>query len=148
MGALVFNVNATPSQQNDASALSGGNTRSIIPSNASASNGSTAPTMSAAKATSTTGILIAGYTVKQTASLVTSNIGKFTGNSRLQNQVNNNMKFGATIVGLFTHPLMTSLALAADGASYAINTSFELTESRIRSSQAQAMAGTLRGRKN
>ena len=148
MGALVFNVNATPSQQNDASALSGGNTRSIIPSNASASNGSTAPTMSAAKATSTTGVLMAGYAIKQTASLVTSNISKLTGSSRLQNNINNSLKFAATIGSLFKHPVVTAIAVGVDGASYAINTSIELTESRIRSSQAQAMAGTLRGRKN
>lgn len=148
MGALVFNVNATPSQQNDASALSGGNTRSIIPSNASASNGSTAPTMSAAKATSTTGVLIAGYAVKQTASLVTSNIGKVTGNSHLQNQVNIGLKAGATVIGFLKHPVITSFALAADGINYAINTYFTERDDKIRSAQAQAIAGTLRGMKH
>ena len=147
MGALVFNVNATPTQVPEATALTNNN-KTIIPSSVSATQGTTTPMMSVSKTISTTGVLIAGYAVKQTASLVTSNIGKVTGNSHLQNQVNNNMKFGATIVGLFTHPLATSLALAADGANYAVNTFFVETESRARSAQAQAIAGTTRGMKH
>lgn len=147
MGALVFNINSTPTQTPEATALTN-NTKTIIPSSASATQGTTTPMMNATRTISTTGVLIAGYAIKQSANLITSNVGRLTGNSHLQNQVNNNLKFGATIVGLFTHPLMTSLALAADGVNYAINTHFTETESRARSAQAQAIAGTMRGMKH
>lgn len=147
MGALVFNINSTPAQAPESAALTN-NTKTIIPSTASATQGTTAPMMNATRTISTTGVLIAGYTIKQSANFITSNVGKFTGNSHLQNQVNANLKFGATIVGLFTHPLMTSLALATDGINYAINTYFTETESRARSAQAQAIAGTMRGMKH
>lgn len=147
MGALVFNINEKPTQSPESTALSN-NTKTLIPSNVSATQGIASPTMNAGQTISTAGVLMAGYAVKQTANLITTNIGRLTGNSHLQNQVNNNLKFGATVVGLFTHPIMTSLALAADGASYAMNTFFVENESRARAAQAQAMAGTLRGRKN
>ncbi len=147
MGALVFNINATPKQTPESTALTN-NQKTIIPSTASATQGTTTPTMDAAKTISTTGVLIAGYAIKQSANIITSNVGRLTGNSHLQNQVNANLKFGATMVGLFTHPLMTSLALAADGVNYAINTYYTETESKARSAQAQAIAGTLRGMKH
>ena len=146
MGVLVFNVNATPEQTNEAQALS--NKSSIIPSNASATKGMTPPTKSMAQTVSTTGVLVASYAVKQTASMITSNVGRLTGNSHLQNQVNIGMKTGAVVLGLLTHPLATSMALAADGANYAINTYFTERDDKIRASQAAAIAGTLRGMKH
>lgn len=145
--ALVFNVNATPAQTTEAQAF-GGNIRAIIPSSAGATQGMQAPTMSIAKTVSTTGLFIAGYAVKQTASIVTQNVSKITGNSHLQKEVNSNIKFAATAVGLFTHPIVTSMALAADGINYAINNFYIDSESKARSAQAQAKAGTLAGRKN
>lgn len=147
MAALVFEINATPAQANDAQALSN-NSTSIVPSTAGAKQGITAPVKDVSKITNTTGVLIAGYTIKQAAGLITSNVGRLTGNSHLQNQVNNAMKLGATAVGLFTHPIMTSLALAVDGINYGINSYFTERDDKIRASQAQAIAGTLRGRKN
>lgn len=146
MAAIVFNINSAPNQTTDASALSG-NTNELISSSANATNGLKAPVKSATNLTSTTGLFLALNVAKQASTLVTSNVGKITGNSHFQNQVNTGLKVVATAVGLATHPIMTSIALAFDGANYAINNYFYEREDRIRSAQAQAIAGTLRGRK-
>lgn len=146
MGVLVFNVNATtPQQSTEAQAIGKG---SLIPNNASATQGMTTPTMGGAKAVSTTGVLVAGYTAKQAYNLVTQNVGRLTGNSHLQNQVNIGMKVGATAVGLMTNPIITSMALAFDGINYGINTYFTERDDKIRASQARAIAGTMKGMKH
>lgn len=146
MGAVVFNVVASAEQQTDASALSG--SKGVISSNASANKGLVDNSVTSGKIGNTIGIGIALNTIKQTSTLITSNAGKITGNSHLQNQINNGMKLGGLLVGAVTHPVLTLTAAGIDYGNYAVNKFFVETEDKFRSSQAQAIAGTLKGRKN
>ncbi len=145
--AVVINVNAVQ-QQTESEALTG-KTNTIIPANAGVNQGvaSAGKALNTKNIVSTGGLFIAASIGKQAFSMVTSNVGRVSGNSHLQNQVNTNLKLAATAVGLFTHPVITGIALAADGINYAIDTYFTERNDRVKSAQAQAIAGTVRGRK-
>ncbi len=143
--AVIINVNAVQQAPNSESVNN--NNNSIIPSNAGVGVGATSKAMDVKGVVSTTGLFIAANVGKQAFNLVTSNIGKITGNSHLQDQVNIGLKTVGYAIGFATHPVITSIALGVEGVSTAINNYFEQSESKAKSAQMQMMAGTLRGRK-
>lgn len=145
MGAIVFNINANPSQQTNSVVSS---TQAIKPTNLASGDSLSGQTLKASKISDTTALFLTLNVAKQASNLITQNVGKITGNSHFQNNVNIALKAGALSIGFATHPIMTSIAFAFDGANYAINNYFKEREDKIRSAQASAIAGTLRGRKN
>ncbi len=143
--AVVINVNAVQQAPNNEGTQT--TTNNVIPSNASVDVGTTTKAMSIKNIASTTGLFVAGAMIKNTASLITSNVGKWSGNSHLQSQVNNGLKLGATVIGLATHPIITGIALGADFANYAVDKYITEKESSYQSYTNSLIAGTVRGRK-
>lgn len=71
----------------------------------------------------------------------TSNIGKWSGNTRVQNQINTAKQFVGYGIAFAINPVLGALTVAMDGVTNAIDYAYENKWNDIRASQAQARAG-------
>jgi hypothetical protein len=84
---------------------------------------------------------VAVMAVQKTASYVTSNVGKWTGNSRNQTKVNNVMKLGGYAAMAYANPYLAIAAVALEVGTQAIDYSFERYWDTKQAQQRQARTG-------
>lgn len=78
---------------------------------------------------------------QQTFGYITSNIGKWTGSSRTQQNVNNTLQFAQTVGMIAINPTVGLINLGLNLATTAIDTAWEQKWDRLQSQQALARAG-------
>jgi hypothetical protein len=85
--------------------------------------------------------ILAVSTAKRSISYLTSNVGKYSGNSRNQTIMNNITKMAGYAVAFAVNPALGAATVALDSITYGINLAYEQKMDRIRSNQAKARAG-------
>lgn len=71
----------------------------------------------------------------------TSNVGKWTGSNRLQNQINNTKQLIGYGVAFAVNPVLGAVTVAMDGLTNVIDYAYEDKWNRIKSEQAVARSG-------
>jgi hypothetical protein len=71
----------------------------------------------------------------------TSNVGKWTGSNRLQNQINTTKQLIGYGVAFAVNPILGAVTVAMDGFTNVIDYAYEDKWNRIKSEQAQARSG-------
>lgn len=89
----------------------------------------------------TTAQILAVTTAKRSISYLTSNVGKWTGNTKNQTLVNNVSKIAGYGMAFAVNPLLGAATIAMDGITNAIDTWWEQKWDNIRSEQARARSG-------
>ena len=89
----------------------------------------------------TAGQMIALSVAKRSVSYVTSNIGKWSGNSRNQNAMNNISKVAGYGMALAVNPYLGMAAIAMDGITYALDYAWENKWNQIQEQQAKVRTG-------
>ena len=84
----------------------------------------------------TAGQMIALSVAKRSVSYVTSNIGKWSGNSRNQNAMNNISKVAGYGMALAVNPYLGMAAIAMDGITYALDYAWENKWNQIQEQHA------------
>lgn len=108
--------------------------------NASNSNKPLNPQSKSNQAATTMNV-IATMTAKRTISYVTSNVGKWTGNSRNQNIVNNVSRAVSYGMAMAVNPYLGMAVVALDGLTYAFDYMYENKWNQIREQQALIRTG-------
>lgn len=72
---------------------------------------------------------------------VTSNVGKWTGNSRNQQTVNNIKQLMGYGIAFAVNPVLGAVSVALDGVTHALDYAYERKWEQIRVEQAQARTG-------
>lgn len=98
------------------------------------------PEVVASKASSK-GLAIASMIGSRAFSYVTSNVGKWTGDSRKQTAVNNLMQVGSMAALAYVSPVIAIATVALNATTTAIDTSIEQKWDKKQSQQNQARAG-------
>ncbi len=84
---------------------------------------------------------IAVMAIQKTASYVTSNVGKWTGNSRNQTKVNNVMRLGSYAAMAYANPYLALACISFDVGTQAIDYSLERFWDTKQAQQRQARTG-------
>lgn len=95
----------------------------------------------AANKTASKGLVVASMIGQRALSYTTSNVGKWTGNSRNQTAVNNVMQIGSLAALAYVNPYIAIATAAINMATTAIDTGFEQKWDKRQSSQNLARAG-------
>ena len=85
------------------------------------------------------------YVAMATMNYVTSNVGKYTGNQRLQNNINNAKRVAGHGLGLAANLWMGLAIIAVDGTTTIADYMWERKWDTIRAEQKQARNGDLGG---
>ncbi len=87
------------------------------------------------------GIATASMIASGAFNYMTSNVGKYTGNSHYQNVVNN-IQQGINLVAMaFVNPYLAIGAVAVQGITYALDENFRRRQESVELGQARARAG-------
>lgn len=78
---------------------------------------------------------------QQTFGYITSNLGKWTGSSRNQQNINNTLQFAQTVGMIAINPVAGLVNVGLNLATTAIDTAWEQKWDRLQSQQALARAG-------
>lgn len=89
---------------------------------------------------------VASMVASQSFNYITSNIGKWTGSSRTQTQVNNMQQLASLGAMAFISPAVAVATVGISLATTSIDTAYEQKWDRYAKEQAQKRAGELKGR--
>lgn len=89
----------------------------------------------------TAGQMVALSVAKRSASYITSNIGKWSGNSRNQTIVNNVSRLAGYGMAFAANPYLGAVVVAMDGITSALDYAYENRWNQIREQQAQIRIG-------
>lgn len=132
MAQLTWYITANPISNND---LTGNNQSGGTPNQESTDKNKN----DSLKKTTTQ--ILAVTTAKRSISYLTSNVGKWSGNTRTQTMVNNVSKLAGYGIAFAANPILGAATVALDGITNVIDTWWEQKWDRVRSEQAQARAG-------
>lgn len=93
-------------------------------------------------------MVLAMLAAQKTASYVTSNIGKWTGNSHIQDNITNLQQTASLGRSALVSPALAIAEAAFNIGATAIDNSWELKRERYTSNQQKAKAGELVGRRH
>lgn len=124
----------------DKTGSGGGSTENLTPQKAS-TNASAQTPQSATNRTYMKSLATASMMASGTFNYMTSNVGKYTGNSHYQTVVNN-LQQGANLIAMAViNPYLAIGAVAVQGISYALDENFRRRQESVELGQARARAG-------
>lgn len=110
--------------------------------NSNSSNATSIKTAdSAANRSASKGLAVASMIGSRAFSYISSNVGKWTGDSRKQTTVNNLMQVGSMAALAYVSPVIAVATVALNATTTAIDTSIEQKWDKKQSQQNQARAG-------
>ena len=120
-----------------------GTSQSVQAGNVANSGSSNKPLNPQAKnnsSKSTAGV-IGTMVAMRSINYITSNVGKWTGNSRNQQAVNNVKQLIGYGIAFAVNPVLGAVSVALDGVTHALDYAYERKWEQIRVEQAQARTG-------
>lgn len=141
MAELTWYISAKPVEGNNTGGSGGENGENATPNQESTSK---AQNQSLARSSAQ---IVAVTAAKRTASYLISNVGKYSGSTRLQTTINNVMKVGGYAVAFAVNPALGAITVAADAITTAVDNWWEDKWNNARSNQAKARAGEGVGRR-
>lgn len=139
-------IRVTITDNRSSEVVEGGSTLTTATSTAINSKGALNQKEAKQNGKSSQGLAVASMIASQTFNYMTSNVGKWTGSTRTQTQVNNAMQLVSLGAMVYVNPMIAVANIGANLAQTAMDTAYEQRWDRYAKEQAQKRAGELKGR--